>query len=216
MKKVLVTVVALGLGRFWSGAQEAYPLDSSASLVQVHLDTAGALGFMGHPHLIQTPIKQGSFVYYPDDPGKSAVELVVQAAALQVSDPKRPLKERQEIQATMQSDRVLGVKQYPEIVFKSVGIKPMGGNRLEITGNLTIRGQTHPVIVDALIEPAGLRLKATGTCRFRQTTFGMRPVTAGLGTVRVRDQVKISFLVCTEPKSGRTASGDDRSMGERQ
>jgi polyisoprenoid-binding protein YceI len=195
MKSVLNVLVTLCLGRLWCGAQDVYRLDPSTSVIQIHLDTAGALGFMGHPHLIQTPIKQGSFAYYPSDPGKGSVELMVDAGALQVIDPKRSAKEREEIQATMHSERVLGIKQYPQIVFKSVKMERLDRNRLQITGNLTIRSQTNLVTVDVTLDQEGPRLKATGKSQFKQTTFGMRPVAAGLGTVLVRDQLNISFVV---------------------
>jgi polyisoprenoid-binding protein YceI len=202
MKSVLSVLVALSLGLLLCGGQETYLLDPATSVIQIHLDTAGALGFVGHPHLIQTRIAAGSFVYYPSDLGKSSVELVVDASALQVLDPKRPAKERKEIQATMQSDRVLDIKQYPKLVFRSVKIEPMDRNRLRIAGNLTIRNQTHPVTVDATLEQGGVQLKAVGKSQFKQTTFGMHPVTAGLGTVRVRDQITISFVVFGQPKVG--------------
>jgi polyisoprenoid-binding protein YceI len=202
MKSVLRILVAISVSLPLCDGQEAYRLDPTTSVIQIHLDTAGALGFMGHSHLIQTPIEVGSFVYYPSDPGKSSVEVTVDASALQVLDPKRPAKERKEIQATMQSDRLLGIKQYPKIVFRSVRIEPLGRNHLRITGNLTIRSQTHPVTVDATLEQGGAQLKAAGKSQFQQTTFGMRPVTAGLGTVRVRDQMTLSFVVFGQPKLG--------------
>ncbi len=207
MRSVWTVLVALSFGRLVCGAQEVYRLDPTRSVVQVHLDTAGALGFMGHPHLIQTPIKQGSFVYDPGDPGKGSVELVVDASALEVMDPQRPPEERTKIQATMQSDRVLGIKQYPRIVFKSVKIEPTDRHHLLVRGNLTIRSQTRPVTVDVTLEQEGGELKASGTSQFKQTTFGMSPVTAGLGTVRVRDQVSISFRVFGKKHGPASGSG---------
>ena len=195
MKSVLSVLIALSWLLLSCGAQEVYRLDPTSSLIQIHLDTAGALGLLGHPHLIQTPIKQGRFVFFPGDPGKSSVELVVDASALQVMDPKRSAQEKEEIQATMQSGRVLDIQQHPQIVFRSVTVEPTDRNRLQITGNLTIRSQTHPVTVNATLEQTGPQLKATGGSQFKQTTFGMRPVTAGLGTVRVRDQLSISFVL---------------------
>ncbi len=56
--------------------------------------------------------------------------------------------------------------------------------------------------VDATLEQGGAQLKAAGKSQFKQTTFGMHPVTAGLGTVRVRDQMTISFVVFGRPKLG--------------
>lgn len=110
-------------------------------------------------------------------------------------------KDRREILATMQSDRVLGVNQYPKIIFKSVKIQPLEGNRLQISGDLTIRSQTNLVTVEAILEQSGPILKAAGKSRFKQTTFGIKPVSAGLGAVRVKDQLNISFQVFGQPKA---------------
>ena len=38
-------------------------------------------------------------------------------------------------------------------------------------------------------------LRATGYCSVRQTDFGIKPVRAGGGTVRVADRVTIEFAV---------------------
>ncbi len=185
----------LGAGFLACHAQELYHLDPTASAIEIRVDTAGALGFLGHQHLIQTPIERGDFVYYPADPSRSSLELVVDASNLQVTDPEVSDKDRKEIQATMQSERVLGVKRYPKIVFKSVKVEPLGSKGLRITGNLTVRDQTHPVIVEARLEQTGPQFRAIGQSQFKQTMFGIRPVTAGLGSVRVRDRVNLSFQV---------------------
>ncbi len=182
-------------------AEEVYRLDPAKSVIQIHLGTAGALRFAGHTHLIQTVIQQGSFVYDPADLSKSSVELTVDAGALRVMDPHVSPQDRSKIQETMQGDRVLDVKHYPQIKFKSSKIERVPQNRLGVTGNLTIRNQTHPVVVDAKLQRTGAELAVVGTSRFKQTTFGMQPVTAGLGTVRVRDEMVITFHVIAQPKS---------------
>jgi hypothetical protein len=43
-------------------------------------------------------------------------------------------------------------------------------------------------------------LTATGRVTVRQTDFGIRPVTAGAGTVRVKDEVEIVFSIVGRPK----------------
>ncbi|MEZ5318565.1 MAG: hypothetical protein R2752_14285 [Vicinamibacterales bacterium] len=48
---------------------------------------------------------------------------------------------------------------------------------------------TGPVTVDGDV------LRLTGTCRFKQTDFGIEPVTAGLGTVRVKDALEVTLDV---------------------
>jgi polyisoprenoid-binding protein YceI len=200
MKTLCLCVSALGLSLLPCQAQQIYTLDPNNSVIRIHLDTAGALGFLGHPHLIETPIERGKFVYYPADPGKSSVELVVDAGALQVVDPKRSTKERKEIQATMQSGRVLGIADYPRIVFNSSKVEPLDHDRLQVTGNLTIRSNTHPVLLQVSLEQEGPQLKARGETQFKLTSFAIKPVAAALGTVRVQDQITISFQVFGQPK----------------
>jgi polyisoprenoid-binding protein YceI len=202
MKCLLGALAVLGLGPLLCGAQEAYRLDPTNSVIWIRLGTAGELGFMGHPHLIKAPLERGDFMLYPGDLSRSTVAVVVDAGALRVVDPKRSAKERKEIQSTMQSERVLGITQYPKIVFKSSKIEPLDGNRLQVTGNLTIRSNAHPVVLRVRLEYEGPQLKATGECRFKQTTFGMQPVAAGLGTVRVRDEVSLSFEVAGQLRGG--------------
>ncbi len=182
-------------------AGEVYRLDPVKSVIQIHLDAAGALRFAGHTHLIQTVIQRGSFVYHPEDLSKSSVELAINTGTLQVMDPHVSPQDRSKIQETMQGDRVLDVTRYPQIIFKSSKIEPVSQNRLRVTGKLTIRNQTHPIVVDAELQRAGTELVVVGTSRFKQTTFGMQPVTAGFGTVRVRDEMVITFQVTAEPKS---------------
>jgi polyisoprenoid-binding protein YceI len=193
MKTALVVLLALSLGLALCRAQEIYRVETNQSMLQIHLGTAGLLGSMGHSHLIQTPVKQGTFAYYPGDPGQSSVELVVDAGALQVMDPDLSATDKAKVQAKMQSDHVLGTRQYPKIVFKSTAIENLDHTHLRAIGDLTIRDQTHAVIVQVALEPAGTQMKATGKSQFKQTTFGIRPVAAGLGTVRVKDEMEVSF-----------------------
>jgi polyisoprenoid-binding protein YceI len=202
MKSGVGVLVALSLGLPVCPAQAAYRLEPSTSVMQIQLSMAGALGFLGRRHLIQAPIQQGRFVYDPENPGKSSVELVVDASALQVLDPELSAEGKKSMEAMMQSARVLGVRQYPKIHFKSVQVEAPDRKHLEITGNLTLRSQTHPVRVELTLEQGGQQLKATGKSQFKQSTFGIRPVSAGLGTVRVQDRVTISFEMFGEQNGG--------------
>ena len=46
-------------------------------------------------------------------------------------------------------------EKYPEITFKSTSIEPADDDKLRITGDLTIRGVTKPVELDAELEGVG-------------------------------------------------------------
>lgn len=192
---LLSLVLAAALGR----AAENYRLDPTNSVIRIHLGTAGFLGSIGHAHLIEAPLQEGRFIYAPDDPAGSLVELVVATGRMQVRDPKISVRDKREIQATMESERVLGVKQFPSITFKSTSVQADGTNRLVVLGDLTIRGQTRLVTVNAVLGQTKPGLRVTGQSHIRQTDFGIKPVSVGMGTVKVQDQVTISFDVVGQP-----------------
>jgi polyisoprenoid-binding protein YceI len=195
MKTVAHCLLWLVCSGMFARGGEKYRFDSTNAVVQVHVGTSGALGFLGHGHLMQAPIQRGTMVYRPLDPGQTSVELAVEAKPLQVVDPELSVGDKQKVQATMESGRVLGVKEFPTITFKSTMVELERDHQLVVHGNLTIRDKTRPVTVHAHLEPVGPEWKAAGQCQFKQADFGIRPVTAGLGTVKVQDQITITFQV---------------------
>ena len=195
MKTLAQCLLCLVCSNLFAEGAERYRFESTNAVVQVHVGTSGAFGFLGHGHLMQAPIKRGTLVYHPGDPDQTSVELVVDAKSLQVVDPELSVADKKKIQATMESERVLGVKEYPTISFKSTMVEPERDHQLVVHGDLTIRSKTRPVTLHANLELAGTQVKASGKCQFKQTEFGIHPVAAGLGTVKVQDQITITFQV---------------------
>ena len=66
---------------------------------------------------------------------------------------------------------------------------------LQVAGDLTLHGVTRRVTVPVSVQVMADRLRADGTAVVRQTEFNIRPVTAGAGTVRVKNEVDVSFSV---------------------
>jgi len=175
--------------------QEIYQINSKESTLKIHLDTVGFLGFLGDEHFVEAPIAKGKITYHPDDVEKSSVELEVIAKQIAVRDPHLSDEDRKEVQKTMESERVLHVDKYWRVVFKSSMVRKLKDGRLGIVGDLTVRGETQEVQVLAKIESSQPRLRVSGLSRFKQTKFGIKPVTAGGGTVRVKDDIELSFCV---------------------
>jgi len=194
MKKLLCFVAWLVLSTVAAPAQ-TYNFDPSKSLIEIHLGAAGAFGFMGHDHLIQTRIERGSFLL-STNPGQSAVELLVNSKALRVLDPELSARDRRKIQTKMESDRILAVSRFPSITFKSTSVNLAANRQLLVFGNLTIRGQTRPIVLKATLEQTQAHLRVTGSTQFKQTEFGIKPVSSGFGAVKVKDLMTITFLVC--------------------
>src|SRR5688500_1523645 len=73
--------------------------------------------------------------------------------------------------------------------------RPAGGVSLRLDGRLTLHGVTKPVSVHVAVRLDGSRMIATAETTVRQSEFGIRPVTAAGGTVRVKDEVDVMFTI---------------------
>lgn len=93
-------------------------------------------------------------------------------------------------------DEVLETDRFSEIVYESSKATGSGnGNRywLALSGELTLRGITRTMPVSAKVIVNGNSLRATGDFQIRQSDFGIPPVTAAAGTIRLKDEVKCTF-----------------------
>jgi polyisoprenoid-binding protein YceI len=75
---------------------------------------------------------------YPDRPEASSVEVTMQAASIRTHNETRD--------NDLRSSNFLEVDKYPTITFKSTKIEPTGQDRYAMTGDLTIKGNTRPVM----------------------------------------------------------------------
>ncbi|HXH06731.1 MAG TPA: YceI family protein [Vicinamibacterales bacterium] len=195
---------------------QVFLLDPARSRVLVHVGKAGLFSFAGHTHEVAAPVRTGRVEYDPADPTRSTIVLEFDAAALRVTGRGEPAGDVPEVQRTMLGPRVLDAERFPSIRFQSRAIRLAGastgeggdraqappgetgarrGRRLSlaVTGDLTLHGVTRSVStqVDATVDSD--ELVAGGRLQIRQTDFGIRPVTAGAGTVRVKDALEIEF-----------------------
>lgn len=73
----------------------------------------------------------------------------------------------------------LDVEQHPEITFTATGLRPAGGERWELAGELTLCGVTRPVVLDthyAGVGPdpwGGSRASASATAELRREDFAI-------------------------------------------
>jgi polyisoprenoid-binding protein YceI len=89
----------------------------------------------------------GRILDVADDPARSSVEVSIDATSVDTRDERRD--------AHLKSADFLDVDNFPSITFSSTRIEPLGGDRLRITGDLTIRGQTRPVTFEATLNGRG-------------------------------------------------------------
>jgi polyisoprenoid-binding protein YceI len=181
-KLLVVFVASLAWTAAVSARQNA--IHSGKSVMTVRVYKAGVFSALGHEHEIAAPVTGGVV-----DSAAHYVELHIKAGFLRVHDPNASERDRDEIQKTMLGSGVLDVEHYTEIVFRSTGIEPAGSDSWKVRGDLTLHGQTRPIIVE-VSENNG---HYVGASRFNQTEFGMKPVKVAGGAIKVKDEVRVEF-----------------------
>ena len=160
-------------------------IDTQKSTLTIHVGKAGLFSGLGHEHEVSAPIHSGT----ADTGTHPAVEIHVDARKLRVIDKDESEKDRAEVQNTMLGPEVLDSEHYQEIVFKSTGAESTGEGRWTLRGNLTLRGQTRPVIVQVTLKDG----RYTGEATVKQTDFGIKP--PGMAGVKAKNEVTIQFDV---------------------
>jgi polyisoprenoid-binding protein YceI len=184
MKMMLLFGVCL-----YAGATQVFAaqklLDTEQSSLTIHVGKTGLFSAAGHEHVVTAPVAGGSL----DDGIHPHVEFRVEAARLTVA-----LEEHQgEVQQRMQ-EQVLESSKFPEIRFASSEIKSSGAGVWDVEGKLTLHGETKPVRLQVRF----VDRTYVGSVAIKQTDFGIQPVSAGGGTVKVKDELKIDFAIKTK------------------
>jgi polyisoprenoid-binding protein YceI len=180
-------------------APDQFRIDPAATHVTIQVGRSGIFGFAGHDHEVAAPAVRGEITLDRSEISRSRVALEFDATGLKVTGKGDPPEDVPEVQRVMLSDRVLDVTRYSTIAFqsRSISVEQRSGDRmtLRVTGDLTLHGVTRAITVpvDARIGPD--MISGEGKTTVRQTAFGIRPVTAGAGSVKVKDEVEVIFAI---------------------
>jgi polyisoprenoid-binding protein YceI len=105
-------------------------------------------------------------------PSESWVEVTIDAVSLDTTN--------EAADASLKSDRFLDVEKYPELHFRSTKVDHVEGERWQVQGDLTIKGVSRPITLDATFEgavapPRGVRAKLAfvATGEFDRRDYGI-------------------------------------------
>jgi polyisoprenoid-binding protein YceI len=162
------------------------------------IDPAHTNAMFAVKHLMVTTVRgrfgkvQGTMNLDEKDIAKSSVTATIDAASIDTDEPKRD--------EHLRSPDFFDVQKYPTLTFKSTKVQRVK-NGLKVTGDLTIRDVTRPVVLDVegptkpVKDPYGnVKIGASATTRVNRQDFGLKwnaPLEAG-GVV-VGDEVRISL-----------------------
>jgi polyisoprenoid-binding protein YceI len=150
MKRPLMLVLLLALTS--ASATEFYRLSPEQTRVEFDISRFG-LHWVG-AHFLAF---EGDFVFDRDGP-QSRVDVTVQTDSIDCSD--------SHWNPQLRSPEWLDVQRYPQMIYRSRNIQFKGEDRAEASGELTLHGMTHPVLLDVSQLHCSGAEGTEGSCRF--------------------------------------------------
>lgn len=188
--------VAVASGITFSAAQAAsqkYVLETPHTQILFsvnHLGFSNSYGkFTGY---------SGTINFDPAAPATSSVDVTIDAKSVELNDTKW--------NDHVKNADFLDTEKFPNITFKSTKIEVTGEKTANITGDLTIRGVTKPVVLATVFnkldkhpysgkEVAGF----SATTKFKRSDFGVNYGVPGVG-----DEMSITLEVEANPEEAAT------------
>lgn len=172
------------------------------------LDPSHSVTSFAVKHLVISTVRgeftklDGSAVIDDADLSKSKVEATIDIASVSTREPKRD--------AHLKSPEFFDAAKFPKMTFKSTKVEKAGDGALKVTGDLTIRGVTKPVVFDVagptkeVTDPWGnVRRGLSASTRISRKDFGVSwSAVVEAGPV-VGDEVAIQIdaeLIKDQPK----------------
>jgi polyisoprenoid-binding protein YceI len=210
-----MVLVRVGLAAPAAGG--TFVVSEGRSRVLVHVGKAGLLSFAAHHHEVEAPVA-GRIEVDTGEVEASSVELTFATARFRVRPEGEPQGDAPKVEEVMRGPRVLDSARFGEVRFRSrrVSGRAVSGSsaraeyEVQVTGDLDIRGVTREVVVPMEVVLDGDTLTAKGRSTIRHDQFGLVPVTAGGGTVRVRNEIEIAFEIVAERRHEGAPAGGTR------
>ena len=157
----------LGAASVAQAEPATYRLDPNHTMVLLSWSHFG----FSHP-TAELGLGQGTLVFDPAHPEQAKVDVTLPLAALETHVPA--------LNEHLAKPDFLDTAKYPQVTYKSTKVESLGGDRFRVTGDLTVHGVTHPVVLDATLNKIGkhpmsgkpsIGFDATGT--LKRSDFGV-------------------------------------------
>jgi polyisoprenoid-binding protein YceI len=162
-------------------------IDTQRSTITIHVGKSGLFSAAAHDHTINAPISSGTIL----ESGTPHIEFRVETAKMTVqADPKIDAKDQATIQTHME-EMTLETKTFPQITFRSSHVQKLADGQWRVDGDLSLHGVTKAVSLT--VKQAG-EPYTTHTV-VKQTDFGIKPLSIGGGTIKVKNEVEIDLQI---------------------
>ena len=124
-------------------AQTVWKIDPSHSVIEFAVK-----------HMMFATVKgrfdtfEGEIITLPEDPTEGEVNVVIEADSVDTRDAKRD--------EHLRSTDFFGTEENPQLSFRSTRVEHVPGPTFRVHGDLTIKGVTRPVVLDAAFNGSGV------------------------------------------------------------
>lgn len=196
--RLLLVSVLLAVG-FAQAAPLTYKLDANHTMVLASWDHFG----YSRP-VANFGQADGTLVYDPDNVAASSVQVTLPLAGLDALVP--------DLTDHLRSADFFDAEKFPNITFKSTKVEAAGEGKLKVSGGLTIRDVTKPVVLDVTLNKAGEGRNGQPKIGFdAESTIKRSEFGVGRFVPNVSDE--ITLRISTEalvPKAEEAGSNDKK------
>ena len=190
-------------------------LNADASRVFTFVEGTG----MGHSHGMEAMFSQGRLVLGANE---KAGQLVIDMKSFDADTPlarnvvglkgKSGDWTRKQVAKEMHGSKILHSSEFPTANFDIASCKPLGVAKetglpsYQLTGTLTLRGVTNPITFPVTVKQEKGWLRVNGRFSFKQSDFGIKPLSKGFGAIGVADQLTVYGDLWIAPTAESLAS----------
>lgn len=171
-----------------------YALGPAEGSLQVRTGRQGMASRVGHDLILEASNWRAT-ITVDAEPARSEVEATIEPRSLEVvagTGGAKPLSEKDKNDIKKNIAGLLGNN---SITFQSTSVVAKDDNSATVSGDLSIAGQTRPVTLDVSIEPAGDGSRLKARLPIVQSDFGVKPYSAMMGALKVKDEVDVELDV---------------------
>ncbi len=176
--------------------------------IQVYKDPSTVAAALAHDHIIQAKGWSGTATIDLADLSTCSMDISVPVDTLVVD--ATPIREnlgyttfpkdseREDIKKEMLSEDQLNGTKYKDITWKTTKCEMMG-ERVNMTGDLTIRGKSKTLTLPMSVKQDEVSFHAKGAVAIKATDFGFEAYSAGFGALKNQNRMLLSVSVHGKP-----------------
>jgi polyisoprenoid-binding protein YceI len=171
-----------------------YQLGPADGTLRVKTGRQGMASKVGHDLTLEASNWKAT-VTIDAEAGQSEVQATIEPRSLEVisaTGGAKPVSEKDKKDIVKNIAGLLGNS---SITFQSTSVQVRTDTAVAVTGNLSIAGQSRQMILDLTIHPDGGGAHVNGRVPIVQSNFGVKPFTAMMGALKVKDEVEVEIDV---------------------